>query len=88
VSLTSQPCDYHIIPFAHITNFEILAPGQRAAESGFGSESILASISKADMDALKAREEQTVRELKKEDAKRGKGVTKEAQELFDHVARM
>ncbi|KAF2268468.1 hypothetical protein CC78DRAFT_529919 [Lojkania enalia] len=86
-SLASQPGDYHIIPFAHIVNFEIIGSGDRAAESGPGFDGALPSIAKVDLDALKAREEQTIREMKRKDAMRGKGVTREAQEIFDAIAR-
>ena len=85
--LSSQPGDYHIIPFAHIISFELIGPGERAPESGPGFDGALPSISKVDLDALKAREEQTIREMKKKDAQKGKGVTKEAQEIFDTIAR-
>jgi protein LSM12 len=86
-SLANQPGDYHIIPFAHIINFEIVGPGERAVESGPGFDGALPSISKVDLDALKAREDQTIREMKKKDAMKGKGVTKEAQDIFDYIAR-
>ncbi|KAF2195256.1 hypothetical protein K469DRAFT_6416 [Zopfia rhizophila CBS 207.26] len=86
-SLSSQPGDYHIIPFAHILHFELIGPGERVPESGPGFDGALPSISKVDLEALKAREEQTIREMKKKDAMRGKGVTKEAQEVFDFLAR-
>lgn len=39
------------------------------------------------MAALMAREEQTIREMKKKDEQKGKGVSKEAQEIFDAVSR-
>jgi hypothetical protein len=45
------------------------------------------SISKVDLAALQAREEQTIREMKKKDAQKGKGVSKDAQELFDFISR-
>jgi hypothetical protein len=45
------------------------------------------SISKVDLAALQAREEQTTREMKKKDAQKGKGVSKDAQELFDFISR-
>lgn len=45
------------------------------------------SISKIDLAAVQAREEQTIRDIKKKDAQKGKGVSKEAQELFDFLAR-
>jgi hypothetical protein len=87
-SLASQPGNWHIIPFAHILNFKVFdSPGERIAESGPGFDSALPSISKIDLDALKAREENTIREIKRKDALKGKGVTKEAQEVFDFLAR-
>jgi hypothetical protein len=45
------------------------------------------SIAKIDLAALQAREEQTIREMKKKDAQKGKGVSKDAQELFDAISR-
>ena len=85
--LSSQPGDYHIIPFAHILSFELLGSGERIAESGPGFDGALPSISKVDLDALRAREEQTIREMKRKDAQKGKGVSKEAQEIFDAISR-
>jgi hypothetical protein len=86
-SLSSQPGDYHIIPFAHIISFEIIGLGERAPESTAGFDGAIPSIAKVDMAALMAREEQTIREMKKKDAQKGKGVSKEAQELFDAFSR-
>ena len=45
-------------------------------------------IGKVDVDALKAREAKAVAEAKNAEANIGKGVSKEAQELFDHMNRM
>jgi hypothetical protein len=87
VPLGSQPGDFHIIPFAHILSFEIVGAGERVAESAAGFDGAMPSISKVDLAALQAREEQTIREMKKKDAQKGKGVSKEAQELFDFIAR-
>jgi len=39
------------------------------------------------MAAIQAREDQTIREMKKKDAQKGKGVSQEAQELFDAISR-
>lgn len=86
-SVYGQPGDYHIIPFAHIESFEILGSGERAPESTAGFDGALPSISKVDIAALQAREDQTIREMKKKDAQKGKGVSPEAQELFDAISR-
>jgi hypothetical protein len=61
--------------------------GERATGSAPGFDGALPSISKVDMDAIKAREEQTIREMKKRDAQKGKGVSKDAQEIFDAISR-
>ncbi|KAH6644158.1 anticodon-binding domain-containing protein [Boeremia exigua] len=86
-SLSSQPGDYHIIPFAHILSFEIIGLGERAREPAAGFDGAIPSIAKVDMAALMAREEQTIREMKKKDAQKGKGVSGDAQEIFDYLAR-
>ena len=87
-SLSSQPGDYHIIPFAHILSFEIVGLGERAPESNAGFDGAIPSIAKVDMAALKAREEQTIRKMKKKDAQKGKGVSSLAQELYDTLYKL
>jgi hypothetical protein len=87
VPAASQPGDFHIIPFAHILSFEIVGSAERPAEAATGFDAAVPSISKVDIAALQAREEHTIREMKKKDAQKGKGVSKEAQELFDAIAR-
>ncbi|KAJ4347256.1 uncharacterized protein N0V89_011196 [Didymosphaeria variabile] len=86
--LSNQPGDYHIIPFAHILSFELIGSGERVSDSGPGFDGSLPPISKVDLAAIRAREEQTIREMKKKDAQKGKGVSKEAQEIFDAVSRL
>jgi hypothetical protein len=68
-------------------SFEIVGAGERVAESAAGFDGAMPSIAKVDLAALQAREEQTIREMKKKDAQKGKGVSQEAQELFDFIAR-
>ena len=85
--LSTQPGDYHIIPFAHILSFDIIGLGERAQEPNAGFDGAVPSIAKVDMAALMAREEQTIREMKKKDAQKGKGVSREGQEIFDILAR-
>jgi len=79
---SAAPGNYHLIPFAHISSFETVAPA-----SDGEVETAVPSISKVESDALKAREENAIREMKKWEAGRGKGVSKEAQEMFDHISR-
>lgn len=82
---SSQPGNYHIIPIAHVQDFKIIAPS--AETDGPGFEGAQPSISKLDLDALKAREEAAVRKLKEKEATRNRGATKEGQEIFDNFAR-
>jgi len=85
--LSSLPGDYHIIPFAHILNIELLGAGERVEGSVPGFDGALPSIAKVDLDAVRAREEATIRKIKERDAMRGRGVSREAQEIFDALAR-
>jgi len=76
----AKKCDYHVIPFAHITAFQIL---DATADSG-----TLPEVSEVDVGALRAREERTIRDMKLAEARQGKGVSKLGQDVFDWVAKM
>jgi hypothetical protein len=87
----NQPGDYHIIPLANIQSFKILSlAGLPARADGYGSgtPSGAVNVTKVDMQALKAREEAEIQRLKQREEMKGRGVTKEAQEIFDHFNRM
>jgi hypothetical protein len=79
---STAPGNYHLVSLAHVTGFEIV---QSAAEGE--AEQAVQSITKAENEALNSREAHAIRELKKWETTRGKGVSKEAQEIFDHIAR-
>jgi len=81
---STAPGNYHIIPLSQISTFKILSA---AASEHAGFEGASPAIAKVDMDALRQREDKAVAEAKKYEASRGKGVTKEAQEIFDHISR-
>ncbi|KAF1816667.1 hypothetical protein P152DRAFT_388996, partial [Eremomyces bilateralis CBS 781.70] len=86
---SNQPGDYHIIPVSQIKSFEVLslsADGSQRDAAIF--ETAVPAISKVDIGALKAREEAAIRKLKEQDMTRGKGVTREAQEIFDALHRI
>lgn len=88
-ALAAQSGQYHVIPVSQIQNFQILttpAEGDRVQGSE-GFEAALPSISRLDLDALKAREVAAIRKMKEFDATRGKDVTREAQDIFDWFAR-
>lgn len=86
-SSTPLSGDYHIIPFAHLVTFQIISPAERKLGAPAGFAGVQPAISKVDLAAGRAREEQTIREMKKKDAQKGKGVSREAQELFDAISR-
>jgi len=100
----APPADFHLVPFAHIQNVQVLSlPNNAAAANGTASTAssdggavaavhetataaagvVVPSFSRADMDVLRAREEAAVRKMKEYDSTRGKGVSREAQEVFD-----
>lgn len=81
----SQPCDFHILPMSRIQRLDVLS----AAPSSAGTTDNAAhNIARIDLKGVKAREEAAVRRLKEAEAKRGKGVTREGQDIFDALARM
>ena len=76
---TTQPSTYHILPLSALQNFSVVSlpsPGATAAP-----------LPPLDHSALQSRLEATVSRLKAEDAKKGKGVSKEAQDIFDRISR-
>jgi hypothetical protein len=89
--VSSQAGEYHIIPVSQIQSFQFLSPhpteSNRVHGPDLAFEGSSPSIFKLDLDALKAREEAAIRKMKEFDATRGKGVTKEAQDIFDWFAR-
>ncbi|KAK2792675.1 hypothetical protein FQN51_001593 [Onygenales sp. PD_10] len=91
----SQPSDYHIIPISRIQNFQLisLAP-QSSSTSSSPSEqnsspftNAYPSIYPLDIRALRNREAAAVAKLHEREQRRGKGVSKEAQDLFDAFSR-
>ncbi|KAK7533045.1 anticodon-binding domain-containing protein [Phyllosticta citribraziliensis] len=92
-NLASQPGNYHVISIPHIQDFKILASGGGsggedgavAADTVGGFEAAVPSIGTLDLGALKRREEEAVKKLIQKEATRGRGVPKEAQEIFDAI---
>lgn len=84
------PGDFVIIPISSIESFQLLSLASTATTDGPASAPAppaVPTLSKADYAALKAREETAIKEMKERDASRGKGVSKEGQEIFDHFKR-
>lgn len=85
VDASTQPGDYRIIPFSRIQSFQVVS----LAEDSEGTfASALPSIGPVDTRRLKEREAAKMNKMKEEERNRGKGVTKEAQAIFDSFKRM
>ena len=78
---SAQPGDYHIIPISRIQSFHILTLAPSENQSSFTSAT--PSIHQVDIKALKRREEAAVKRLQEKELRRGKGVSKEGQDIFD-----
>ena len=86
-TLVSQPCDYHVIHISKVQSYQIQSLPNDAPRSDAALENGLFPIGKIDTKALKAREQAAIRKIKERDAMKGKGVSKEAQDVFDALAR-
>jgi len=88
VDASPQPGDYHIIPVSRIQSFQVVS----LATSAGGSETTFANaqpaIGPVDTRRLKEREHARINKLKDDECNRGKGVTKEAQAIFDSFKRI
>lgn len=78
------PGDYHLIHTSRVQSFSIVSLATSLADS---ITSAAQDLSKVDFRAVKAREETAIRKIKEKDATRGKGVTKEGQEIYDQMWR-
>ncbi|KAF3394792.1 hypothetical protein DPV78_008492 [Talaromyces pinophilus] len=72
--------DYHIIPASRIQSFQVISPAPTVVD---GAPALQALETRA----LKAREASAVAKLQEAEARRGKGVTREAQDIFDAFSR-
>ncbi|KAL4752787.1 hypothetical protein BDW72DRAFT_170570 [Aspergillus terricola var. indicus] len=80
--------NYHVIPISRIQNFELLSLPPSAQSGGATSFSdAQPSLHALDIRALKKREADAVAEMQNAEARRGKGVTREAQDLFNAFIR-
>jgi hypothetical protein len=81
----AQAGDYHIIPISRIQSFQIVSLAQNNESTSFADA--VPSLHALDIRALKAREANAVGKLQESEARRGKGVTREAQDIFDAFSR-
>lgn len=85
-SATSLSGSFHLIPISSLASVPtILSLAPSSQTSSFAAA--LPPLAPLPIAALRAREEAAIRAMKEKDMKRGKGVTKEAQEIFDALGK-
>ncbi|KAJ5287411.1 hypothetical protein N7478_003097 [Penicillium angulare] len=82
----AQSGDYHVIPVSRIQSCQLLALPSNSSESPSFTDA-QPTIQALDTRALKAREIKAVGDILDKEARRGKGVTREAQDIFDAFSR-
>jgi hypothetical protein len=85
-TLSNQPGDYHIIPIQHISSFDIVSLDSNAAKQTITT--VQPPIAPVDIKKLREREEAKIRQLREQEANKGKGVSREAQQIFDALKRL
>lgn len=85
VDASTQPGDYRVIPFSRIQSFQVLSLAEGNNGTFIGAQPAIGPV---DTRRLKEREAAKINKLKEEERNRGKGVTKEAQAIFDSFKRM
>ena len=83
----AQNGDYHVIPISRIQHFQLLALAPPSNSSSSSFTDAQPTIQALDTRALKARESKAIGEALDREARRGKGVTTQAQDLFDAFSR-
>ncbi|KAF9888079.1 hypothetical protein FE257_009344 [Aspergillus nanangensis] len=80
--------DYHVVPVSRIQSFQLisLSPSTKPADGPSFSDAVPA-VQALDLRALKTREADAIARLQEGEARRGKGVTREAQDIFDAISR-
>ncbi|KAK2754647.1 hypothetical protein FQN54_006780 [Arachnomyces sp. PD_36] len=88
----TQPGDYHIIPISRIQTFQLLslAPPSTPTDQTQNTNAFTnagPALHALDIRALKNREAAAISQLQERELRRGKGVSREAQDLFDAFSR-
>ena len=83
----AQAEDYRVVPVSRIQSFQLLTLPLSSSSETPSFTDAQPSIQALDVRALKAREAKAVSEARDREARRGKGVTREAQDLFDAFSR-
>ncbi|PWY78252.1 hypothetical protein BO70DRAFT_60345 [Aspergillus heteromorphus CBS 117.55] len=83
----TQAGDYRIIPVSRIQSFQLLSLPTSSNPDGSSFSDAVPPLQALDIRSLKTREATAVGKLQESEARRGKGVTREAQDLFDAFSR-
>ncbi|OJJ30419.1 hypothetical protein ASPWEDRAFT_45997 [Aspergillus wentii DTO 134E9] len=80
--------DYHVVPVSRIQSFQIvsLAPSANGSDGPSFTDAVPA-LHALDIRALKHREATAIGKVHEGEARRGKGVTRDAQDIFDAFSR-
>lgn len=84
LALTIPPSTYHILPITAIQSFTLLSLAPSSSTPFTSANPPLSSLSTS---TLQSRADAAVARLKEAEARKGKGVGKEAQDIFDAMAR-
>ncbi|PYH90405.1 hypothetical protein BO71DRAFT_76282 [Aspergillus ellipticus CBS 707.79] len=83
----TQAGDYRVIPVSRIQSFQIVSLPSSSNLDGSSFSDAVPPLQPLDIRSLKNREATAVGKLQEGEARRGKGVTREAQDLFDAFSR-
>ncbi|KAH8696249.1 anticodon-binding domain-containing protein [Talaromyces proteolyticus] len=81
-----QAGDFHIIPISRIQSFQLISLAPSSSD-GVSFTTASPSIHALDTRALKSREAAAITKVLEGETRRGKGVTREAQDIFDAFSR-
>ena len=85
-TVSNQAGNYHIIPVKNISSFQVQSLDSSSAEQSFSN--VAPPVASLDIKRLREREEAKIRQLREQQRKKGKGVTREAQAVYDALDRM
>lgn len=82
----AEPGDFHLISVSRIQSFQLLSLASDSTANTFATAQ--PAIGPVDVKRLEERERAAINKLKEAEQNRGKGVTKEAQSIYDSFKRM
>jgi len=83
----NQTADIHIVAIGQISSFTVLSHAARGDDSTASSDNAYPPTGPVNPKAAKTRLDAEVRKLQEQESRRGKGVGKEAQDVFDALVK-